>query len=63
MDVDPDRTDDAVLALLYLGLHDDRRAWGSFDRDAMERLTEFGGLAPVDQRLAWLPYRSSARFC
>lgn len=38
MEIDPDRIDDAVLALMYLGLHDDDRAWKSFDWDAMNRL-------------------------
>jgi hypothetical protein len=36
--VDTDRIDQAVLALLYLGLHDDARAWKGFDWAAMERL-------------------------
>jgi hypothetical protein len=36
--VDTDRVDAAVLALLYLGRHDDVRAWKGFDRAAMERL-------------------------
>jgi hypothetical protein len=36
--VDTDRVDRAVLALLYLGLHDDARAWKGFDWAAMERL-------------------------
>ncbi|WP_445009346.1 DUF6429 family protein, partial [Skermanella aerolata] len=35
MDIDTDRIDDAVLALLWLGLHDSARAWKSFDWDAM----------------------------
>ncbi len=38
MDIDPDRIDDAVLALMYLGLHDDDRAWKSFDWDSLHRL-------------------------
>ena len=38
MDIDTDRIDDAVLALLWLGLHDSARAWKSFDWDAMDRL-------------------------
>jgi hypothetical protein len=38
MDLDNDRIDDAVLALLLLGLHDGDRAWKSFDWDAMARL-------------------------
>lgn len=45
-EVDNDRIDDAVLALLYLGLHaEDRfsglaRSWKSFDWAAMNRLFE-----------------------
>ena len=42
MQLDPDRIDQAVLALLYLGLHDGTRAWKSFDWDAMSRLHEKG---------------------
>jgi hypothetical protein len=38
MDIDKDRIDEAALALLYLGLHDNYRAWKSFDWDVMERL-------------------------
>ncbi len=38
MDIDTDRIDEAVLALLYLGRHEHNRAWKSFDWDAMERL-------------------------
>jgi hypothetical protein len=38
MDIDTDRIDEAVLALLWLGLHDGLRAWKTFDWDAMGRL-------------------------
>lgn len=38
MDLDKDKVDDAVLALLSLSLHADNRAWKGFDWDAMERL-------------------------
>ena len=38
MDVDADKIDEAVLALLQLGLHDKIRAWKAFDWAAMERL-------------------------
>lgn len=38
MPLDTDRIDDAVLALLLLGLHEGDRAWKSFDWDAMQRL-------------------------
>jgi hypothetical protein len=40
--IDTDRIDEAVLALLHLGLHDDCRVWKSFDWDAMNRLHEKG---------------------
>jgi len=42
MDIDNDRIDEAVLALLYLGLHQGYRAWKGFDWDAMDRLYEKG---------------------
>src|SRR4051795_1170493 len=38
MEIDTDRIDEAVLALLYLGLHDRYRAWKGFDWDALDRL-------------------------
>jgi hypothetical protein len=41
-DIDTDRIDEAVLALLYLGRHDDGRTWKSFDWEAMNRLHEKG---------------------
>ena len=42
MQPDTDKIDDAVLALLYLTLHDRGRAWKSHDWDAMNRLHEQG---------------------
>jgi hypothetical protein len=42
MDYDPNKVDEAVLALLYLMLHDGTRAWKSFDWEAMNRLHEKG---------------------
>jgi hypothetical protein len=38
MDIDDDKIDAAVLALLLLGRHDGDRAWKSFDWDVMDRL-------------------------
>jgi hypothetical protein len=38
MDVDTEKIDEAVLALLLLGLHDGYRVWKGFDWEAMERL-------------------------
>ena len=42
MELDSDRIDEAVLALLLLGLHDHARVWKSFDWDAMDWLHEKG---------------------
>ena len=42
MEIDTERIDEAVLALLLLGLHDGSRVWKSFDWDAMERLHKKG---------------------
>lgn len=42
MELDEQRIDDAVLALLYLNLHDGQRAWKSLNWEAMERLHEKG---------------------
>lgn len=37
-----EKIDRAVLALLYLGRHDESRAWKGFDWDAMNRLHQKG---------------------
>ena len=37
MDIDTDKIDETVLALLHLGVHGKGRTWKSFDRDAMQR--------------------------
>ena len=42
MDLDFDKIDDAVLALLSLTLHDQYRAWKGFDWDALARLHRKG---------------------
>jgi hypothetical protein len=42
MEPNEDKIDDAVLALLWLTLHDGRRAWKGFDWDAMDRLHRKG---------------------
>jgi hypothetical protein len=50
MEIDRDKIDDAVLALMWLTLHDDRRAWKGFDWDALERLHARGLIAdPVNR--------------
>lgn len=42
MDIDKDRIDEAVLALLFLTMDENGRAWKGFDWDAMDRLHEKG---------------------
>lgn len=42
MDIDEDKIDEAVLALLFLTLHGSSRAWKGHDWDAMERLYDKG---------------------
>ncbi len=42
MKIDEDKIDEAVIALLYLTLHDANRAWKSFDWDTLNRLYEKG---------------------
>ncbi|MDP5218779.1 DUF6429 family protein [Ruegeria sp. 2205SS24-7] len=42
MDIDENKVDDAVLALLWLTLHDERRAWKGFDWEALDRLYRRG---------------------
>lgn len=50
MNIITDAIDEAVLALLYLTVHDDNRAWKSFDWEALNRLHERGFLAnPVNK--------------
>lgn len=42
MSIDTEKIDRAVLGLLYLGLHDEVRAWKSHDWDALRRLHDKG---------------------
>jgi hypothetical protein len=42
MEYDKDKVDEAVLALLFITLHDGSRAWKGHDWDAMDRLHEKG---------------------
>ena len=45
MEIDRNKIDKAVLALLWLTLHDERLAWKGFDWDALERLHARGLIA------------------
>ena len=50
MAIDEQKIDQAVLALLYLTLHDGCRAWKSFDWESMNRLHEKGLIeSPVNK--------------
>lgn len=42
MDYDVEKIDDVVLALFWLTLHDDVRAWKGFDWESLNRLHEKG---------------------
>jgi Domain of unknown function (DUF6429) len=42
MELDTNKIDDAVLALLFLGLHESDRVWKGFDWESMNRLHEQG---------------------
>ncbi|ARN48161.1 TPA: hypothetical protein NHP29_000610 [Pseudomonas aeruginosa] len=42
MNIDIDAIDEVVLALLYLSLHDQLRAWKGLDWEALNRLHERG---------------------
>jgi ribosomal protein S18 acetylase RimI-like enzyme len=60
MELDEEKIDRAVLALLYLGLHGGGRAWKGFDWDALNRLHEKGYISdPVGKASLWrLPTRA-----
>ena len=45
MEIDTDKIDDAVLGLLWLTLHEQRRAWKGFDWEALDRLRQKGLIA------------------
>ncbi len=42
IEIDPDKVDDAVLALLLLGEDDEMRVWKGYDWDALDRLHRKG---------------------
>ena len=50
MEFDERKVDEAVLALLYLTLHDGNRAWKTIDFAAIDRLQEQGFLSATVSR-------------
>ncbi len=63
MEIDRDKIDDTILALLYLTLDRDGRAWKGFDWSAMNRLYEKGFIGdPVNKaKSVWLTDEGIAR--
>lgn len=63
MEIDKDKIDDAILALLYLTLDGDGRAWKGFDWSAMNRLHEKGFIGnPVNKaKSVWLTDKGIVR--
>ncbi|MCX8999948.1 DUF6429 family protein [Rhizobiaceae bacterium BDR2-2] len=63
MEIDRDKIDDAILALLYLTLDRDGRAWKGFDWSAMNRLHEKRFIVdPVNKaKSVWLTEEGIAR--
>ncbi|HHV67081.1 MAG TPA: hypothetical protein GXX48_05495 [Ochrobactrum intermedium] len=63
MEIDRDKIDDTILALLYLTLDRDGRAWKGFDWSAMNRLHEKGLIGdPVNKaKSVWLTDEGIAR--
>jgi hypothetical protein len=47
MEVDTEKVEEAVLALLYLTLQDGNRAWKGLDWDALNRLHEKGFISRI----------------
>lgn len=62
MELDSDKIDEAVLALLALGRHDGYRAWKSFDWESMARLHAKGYITdPVGKAKSVLFTEDGAR--
>jgi hypothetical protein len=51
MEIDHDKIDEAVLALMWLTLHDERRAWKSFDWTVTDRLYQEDLICDPTKRL------------
>jgi len=50
MEIDEDKIDEMVLALLWLGLHEDCRVWKGHDWDAMDRLHAKGYISDPQRK-------------
>lgn len=63
MEIDRDKIDDTILALLYLTVDRDGRAWKTIDWDTLNRLHEKGLIGdPVNKaKSVWLTDEGMAR--
>ena len=62
MELDTDKIDQAVLALLSLGRHDGYRVWKGFDWEVMNRLHEKGYITdPISKARSVLLTEEGAR--
>ena len=66
MDYDPDKVDDAVLALLFLTVSRDKygtRAWKGHDWDALDRLHAKGDIGDPKNKALSLVVTEEGRAC
>ena len=63
MEINTDKIDDAVLGLLWLTLHDGRRAWKGFDWGALKLLHEKGLMADPANKAKSVILTDSMRDC
>ena len=63
MEFDEDKVDDAVLALMFLGIHEEDRTWKGFDWGALDRLHEKGMISNPKGKAksVWLTEQGRAR--
>ncbi len=61
MRIDTNRVDEAVLALMCLGLHQNYRTWKGFDREALKRLYEKGMISNPIGRETWVMFTEKGR--
>ncbi|MDS9469613.1 DUF6429 family protein [Paracoccus sp. MBLB3053] len=63
MEIDEDKIDDCALALLFLTLDRDHRAWKGFDWAVLQRLHDKGYIGdPVNKaKSVWLTQEGAAR--
>jgi len=61
MEYDKDKVDEMVLALLFLTIHDNGRAWKGHDWGAMNRLHKKGTARSVLEQVRQSPNRDAPK--